>query len=213
MSSRTLGLVIAALTLLPVAANAQTVPDNHPCFSENPSQRVAGCTELIETPGIDSATRAHAFAMRALGYSLQAQYETAVRDYDAAIRLVPDFAIALNNRAWAKFKWGRSEAGLTDVEKSLRLDPFSHHAFDTRAHIRQAMGDADGAIADYEKAMVLGGTRFVKLYQCGLAMAKLYAGPADGVYTGEVKRALRLCVMSASCDPLPPDEDCRPTTS
>jgi tetratricopeptide (TPR) repeat protein len=204
-----LGLMLSALP----ATAQQVVPENHACFSDNMERRIAGCSELIATPGLDSTTLSHAYAMRALGYSLQAQYETAIRDYNTAIRMVPDFAVALNNRAWAYYKWGKSSNGMPDVEQSLRLDPTSYHAYDTRAHIHQSLGDASAAMRDYEKAMALGGQRFVRLYQCGLAMAKLYSGPTDGIYTAEVRRAMLVCVASPLCDPLPPDEDCRPTTS
>jgi tetratricopeptide (TPR) repeat protein len=202
-----------ALLALPASAQQVPVPDTHPCFSDNMDRRIAGCSELIATPGIDTATRSQAFAMRALGYSLLGQYETAIQDYNTAIRMMPDFAVALNNRAWAYFKWGKSSTGLPDVEKSLRLDPSSYHAYDTRAHIHQSLGDPAAAMRDYEKAMILGGQRFVKLYQCGLAMAKLYSGPTDGIYSAEMRRALQVCVNNPLCDPLPPDEDCRPTTS
>ena len=78
--------------------------------------------------------------MRALAYSLKGRYDTAIRDYDAAIAMKPDFAVALNNRAWAYFRWGRAATGLPDVERSLRISPTSAHALDTRAHIRQALG-------------------------------------------------------------------------
>ena len=202
----------AALSSPPVSA---TSAEEHPeCFGgDHGERRISGCTDLIQRPGIDAATRSEAFAMRALSYSLKGQYETAIRDYDQAIRIRPDFAIALNNRAWAYFKWGRGEHGLDDVERSLRLDPSSYHSFDTRAHIRQWMGDTTAAMRDYEIAMRLGGERFIKLYQCGLAQAKLYSGPADGRYTQEVRQALLACVQRRDCDPLPPDEDCQPTTS
>lgn len=207
------GALIVGLLLTALPASAQLVPDNHDCFSDNVERRISGCSELIATPGIDQYILSQAYAMRALGRSLQGQYETAIRDYDQAIRIAPDFAVALNNRAWAYFKWGRGADGLADVEKSLQLDPLSHHAYDTRAHILQALGDATAALRDYERAMSFGGARFIKLYQCGLAMAKLYSGPTNGIYSTEMRVALRACIESASCDPLPPDEDCRPTTS
>ena len=53
----------------------------------------------------------------------------------------PDFAVALNNRAWAYYRWGKAGTGLPDVEKSLELSPTSPHSLDTRAHIHQALGD------------------------------------------------------------------------
>ncbi len=187
--------------------------DDHDCFSSDNDRRIAGCTELIEQSGLAGQMLGSAYAMRALGYSLKGLYDTAIRDYDEAIRLVPDFAVALNNRAWAYFKSGRAEAGRPDVERSLQLQPTSPHAYDTRAHIRQATGDPSGALRDYEAAMRFGGERMIQLYQCGLAALGLYGGPIDGAYTVKLRRAMQACVTSRDCDPLPPDEECRAVTS
>ena len=151
--------------------------------------------------------------MRALAYSLKGRYDTAMRDYDVAIAMKPDFAVALNNRAWAYFRWGRAATGLPDVERSLQLSPTSPHALDTRAHIRQAMGDPQGALKDYDRAMWYGGTRMIKLYQCGLTEARLYNGEIDGIWRPELKAGAGAVRAHKACDPLPADEQCRAATS
>jgi hypothetical protein len=185
------------------------------CFTTTDNDaRLKACTEMIETPGIPPEILSHAYAMRALALSLQGRLEPAIRDYDVAIRLVPEFPVALNNRAWAYFRWGKLIEARVDVEASLRLDPTSPHALDTRAHVSQWEGRVDPAVRDYEQAMFFGGERMVKMYQCGLKAARVYDGPEDGLMTAEVKRSLRICVeMGSQCDPLPPDEDCRQPTS
>lgn len=187
--------------------------DGHDCFSSDNERRIPGCTELIERSGVTGQLLSSAYAMRALGYSLQGLYDTAIRDYDEAIRLMPDFAVALNNRAWAYYKSGRPQTGLPDVERSLQIQPTSPHAYDTRAHIRQVTGNTAGALHDYEAAMRFGGERMVQLYQCGLAALGLYGGPIDGAYTPALRSAMQACVARRSCDPLPPDEECRAATS
>jgi tetratricopeptide (TPR) repeat protein len=183
------------------------------CLSEDWNRRIAGCSAIIENPATQPTERAEAYAMRALALSLKGQYGEAIRDYDRAIAIVPSFAVALNNRAWAYFKWGQGPKGLADVERSLALNPLSEHTWDTRAHIRQVMGNFAGAFADYEQAVNLGGERMVKLYQCGLTAQGLYKGRIDGYYTDEVKTALRTCANSKTCDPLPADEECKDPTS
>lgn len=192
---------------------ASDAMDDHDCFSGDNEKRITGCTELIERPGLPQQLLSSAYAMRALGYSLKGEYDVAIQDYDAAIGLSPDFAVALNNRAWAYFKSGRPIEGLPDVERSLRVQPTSPHAYDTRAHIRQATGDPNGALRDYEAAMRFGGTHMIRLYQCGLAALSIYRGGIDGIYTVELRRAMQVCVARQDCDPLPPDEECRAVTS
>ena len=207
-------VLLAILGLVGTSLAALATDDVHECDSPETERRIKACTELIETPGIGLARLATAYANRALAYSLRAQYETSIRDYDQAIRLVPDFAVALNNRAWAYFKWGRLGPAMPDVQRSLQIDPMSPHSLDTRAHILQWQGEHAGALRDYDAAMIYGGSRMVKLYQCGLKMNKLYSGPTDGIVTADVRRAMRVCVEKGSdCDPLPPDEDCREATS
>ena len=195
--------------LLTVSTGAADPLTNHECFGKDTMRRIAGCTELLQRNGLDRVTRSTAYATRALALSLIGKYAEAIRDYDQAIRLMPVYPVALNNRAWAKFKLGRISAAEPDVEKSLGFDRTSPHAHDTRAHIRQHQGRTSEALRDYRIAMRLGGPRMIKLYQCGLQAHGLYLGPLTGILTESLKSALKECVKSKSCDPLPPDEECK----
>lgn len=208
-------LLGAVLVAGPAAAQVQSddPQDNHLCFGEDHAKHIDACTELLDQPGVAPALRSSAFAMRALGQSLLGKYAEAIADYDAAIQINPSFAVALNNRAWAFFKWGKAAQGLNDVERSIALDSMSPHSYDTRAHIMQASGNPVAAMADYDRAMFLGGLRMVRLYQCGLAAAGLYKGKPDGQTSPELRSAFLQCVAQLTCDPLPPDEECRAATS
>jgi tetratricopeptide (TPR) repeat protein len=204
---------VVLLAISPAAAQSEDNLDNHLCFGEDHAKHIDACSELLDQPGVGPGVRSSAFAMRALGQSLLGKYAEAIADYNAAIQINPSFAVALNNRAWAFFKWGKASQGLTDVERSLALDSMSPHSYDTRAHIMQAAGNTVAAMADYDRAMFLGGLRMVRLYQCGLAAAGLYKGKPDGQTSPELRSAFLQCVALLTCDPLPPDEECRAATS
>ena len=199
---------LACALAFPVAANPAG-----DCFSDDFGRRVEACSALIGSPGLSEADLALAYSARALAYSVQGQYDRAIPDYDASLKLDPNSAIALNNRAWAYFKSGQPERGATDVEKALALLPDSPHTLDTRAHILQSRGDSSKAMRDYESAMRFGGEHIVKLYQCGLQAHSLFDGEIDGLYTSTMRRALETCVATTGCDPLPADEECRKVTS
>lgn len=203
--------VLAGISLVaqPAVARADNMDG---CFGADHGSRIEACTQLLEEP-LSRVERSLAYAMRALAYSVRGDYAQALPDYDRAIELRPNFAVALNNRAWAHFKSGNVAQGFEDVERSLALSPQSAHALDTRAHLRQSEGDIQGALQDYKKAMRFGGARMVRLYQCGLQTAGYYAGPLSGLISSDLKAALETCVRSKSCDPLPPDEECRKLTS
>lgn len=206
-----LAVALALLVTLPsAAATADSATD---CFGEDIERRITGCTALIEQQDKSVGDLSFAYAMRALAYSLKGQYDIAIRDYDTAIDMRPDFAVALNNRAWAYFKWGKPDLGMPDVERSLALSPTSPHTLDTRAHIHQARGNVDAALRDYDRAMLFGGAKMIKLYQCGLTEQRLYSGEIDGTWRPELTQALEKCVRDRNCDPLPADEHCRAATS
>lgn len=183
------------------------------CLQGDGARRIRGCSQLLENPALPQEDRAMAFALRALSYSIQGDYDQSLMDYDEAIRLSPDFAAALNNRAWTYYKAGRAAEGMADVERSLVLSPWISNTHDTRAHINQALGRVNEAMVDYEFAMRIGGERIVKLYQCGLQAIGLYNGEIDGRNSVLLKRALETCVAQRDCDPLPADEECRKLTS
>lgn len=211
---RQAGLIAAVAIALAFASPARAdALQNHDCFGKDTMRRIAGCTELLQRPGLDPVTKATAYATRALALSLIGRYEDAIRDYDVALSIVPNYPVALNNRAWAKFKLGRIAEAEPDVEKSLRLDRTSPHAHDTRAHVRQWQGRPKEALRDYRVAMALGGPRMVKLYQCGLQAQGLYLGPLSGIITEALEKALAECVKTVRCDPLPPDEECKASVS
>ena len=207
------GIAVAALLATRAYAGPHQDCLENPQFTQDLVRGVAACTAVIENPAYPKNVITQAYAQRALAHSLQGDYAKAIADYDRAIEMFPNFAIALNNRAWALFRSGQPEKGLPDVEKSLRLNPFSGHSFDTRAHIRQWMGDQAGALADYERAIQLDGERMIRLYQCGLGEAGLFKGAQDGKDSPDFRAALKQCVQRQKCDPLPADEHCRPRTS
>ncbi len=212
-ASRRTTAIAALLVLVGTGALAASADPAIDCLSGDNDRRISGCSALIETPGLPADQLSLAHGLRALAYSLKGLFDKALADYDKAIALNPDFAVALNNRAWAYYKLRRIPEGADDIERALRLAPGSPFALDTRAHIRHAQGDATGALADYELAMRYGGDRIVRLYQCGLRSQGLYFGALDGIYSSSVRRAMHTCVETSGCDPLPPDEDCRPTVS
>lgn len=57
---------------------------------------------------------------------------TALSDYDAALKLDPNFALTYNNRAVLYGKMGERKKALADYETALRLDPGNENAADGR---------------------------------------------------------------------------------
>ena len=68
------------------------------------------------------------------------RYQEALRDFDKAIELKPDYTLAYNNRGVTYFKMKRYDEALRDFERSLALDPnnaqFSTNRADTCRKLR-----------------------------------------------------------------------------
>ena len=94
---RTWTILLCSLALLGVAHVARAAEEVHPCDGPDLEQRITACSALIETPDADPKRRATAYANRAFAYSIRGEFQTAIDDYDAAIAMFPQFAVALNN--------------------------------------------------------------------------------------------------------------------
>jgi tetratricopeptide (TPR) repeat protein len=217
-----------ALVTVTASMDRATAQEWYGCYRSEPDLKVAGCTKLIETPGIGPVSLAEAFVRRAYGYDKLGQYQHAIHDLDEVIRIlaqyavaesasatgpVPDatkyIAIAYNNRADAYLKLGKPSQGLSDAEKAVQFVPREPHFSATRGVAKQALGDQQGAIRDHDMAMTRGGARWIKHYQCGLRQARLYHGPLDGTISPELQTALHVCVdKGSSCDPFSTDPEC-----
>ena len=97
---------MAAVLAFGAAALATVDDPTLDCLSEDNGRRISGCSAMIDTPGLPDDQRSLAYGMRALAYSLLGIFDKALADYDEALKIKPDFPLALNNRAWAYFKLG-----------------------------------------------------------------------------------------------------------
>lgn len=197
--------VLAVLTALLAGpgARASSIDD---CRSTDPNTAIRACTALIESGTFRGLELNSLYFARALSYYRKGDFDRSIADYDFIIREDSSNAVAINNRAWSNYRAGRPAKGVDDIEWSLRLDPDNPHSLDTRAHISQALGNAGSALRDYERAIAVGGSRIVKLYQCGLQERGLYNGHINGFYNEATKAAMETCVRDRKCDPLPADE-------
>ena len=204
------GLALAALRSAPRVRADDAVS----CFGEDIEGRIAGCTALIERRDSSVAEMSAVYAMRALAYSLKGQYATAIGDYDTAITMRPDFAVALNNRAWAYFRWGKAATGLPDVEKSLQLSPTSAaFARYPRAH-PPGPGRAAGGAARLHQGDVLRRRADDQALPVRADRSRpLHRRGRRRLAARSCRTRSRPACSDKACDPLPADEHCRAATS
>ena len=79
----------------------------------------------------------------------------AIADYDQAIALKPNDAVAYNSRGNARRTQGDLAGAIADYDQAIALKPDDAVAYNSRGNARRTQGDLAGAIADYDQAIAL----------------------------------------------------------
>jgi tetratricopeptide (TPR) repeat protein len=117
-----------------------------------------------------------AYYYRGLAFENMARIDSALKDYDTATAIDPNFRDAFIGRGTALEKMGRFDSAVENLNRAIALGP-SYEAYFNRGIILEKMGQIDKAIADYLSAIALNPSR----YDAYLAAARSYgkAGSFD----------------------------------
>ncbi|MEE3719197.1 tetratricopeptide repeat protein [Tumidithrix elongata RA019] len=103
-------------------------------------------------------------------------YRGAIEDFNRAISLNPNNAIAYNYRSLSHSELGDLEEAIQDCNKALEIDPEYALAYFNRAGYRTGKNDLNGALEDYDRAIQAKGD----LGRKGrLRLADIYANRGD----------------------------------
>lgn len=112
-------------------------------------QRIAACTQAIESRQWAGRRAAWAYSNRAVAHAALGAYINAFDDHEKAIKLDPASATARNNKANAHARFREYARALDEYSAAIRLRPGYVSAHFNRAGVLVALGrDADAA-ADY----------------------------------------------------------------
>jgi tetratricopeptide (TPR) repeat protein len=81
--------------------------------------------------------------------------EGAIADYDQAIRLNPQLAVAYYNRGITRYNKRDVDGAIADYDQAIRLNPRYADAYNNRGLARYSTGNVDTAMADYVQAIRL----------------------------------------------------------
>ncbi len=87
--------------------------------------------------------------------ALKGDIPAAIRDFDRAIAIKPDYAEAYSSRGFQKQDAGNLNEALADFNKAISLNPATSGAYEGRGIIRTYGGDLIGALADFNKSIEL----------------------------------------------------------
>jgi len=101
----------------------------------------------------DAPARARAEMARGMSQMGPGKYDQAIRSFDRAIEIWPEFAEAYLYRAVAEHGSGQGAAALADLDKALDLDPNLTRAYNERGLIYLENADPKKAIGDFNRSI------------------------------------------------------------
>jgi tetratricopeptide (TPR) repeat protein len=125
------------------------------CGKATGREGIDACTRVIASGETGSRGRAVAFYNRGQDWFHAGEYDRAIADFDAAIRLNPASAWTLNNRGTAWYFKGDPDRAFADFDAAVQRDPEYARAWHNRGEVRRDKGNFNGAVADYGKAIEL----------------------------------------------------------
>ena len=147
--------VLAATLAAAFSASAQTDQQIAWCNGEDNAaheQSISGCTAMIQSGAYGGEELAIIFDNRGIAYFKDGQLESAIQDYDQAIRLRPNFLSALISRGFAYLKMKNYGSAIAAFDAALEAYPENAPALYGRALAQRADGDAIEANAEIAAA-------------------------------------------------------------
>ena len=167
--------------------------------STRPEQVIQTCSKLLNAKGGNDEARAAALLSRGNMYRRTRQFNLALADYDAALRLDANSAALYTSRGNAWRGKRDYERALADHDAAIKLDHNYAEAFSNRGNVHSDRRDYDRAIADYDKAVELKPDYAIAFYNRGLAWkAKGDRARAAADYREALKNDAKLSQAAAA---------------
>ncbi len=159
------------------------------CAGDNPDIAIASCTAAVQSGQLNTYGLSVNFCNRGRAFHSKGQHDRAIQDYDQAIRLDANYALAFNGRGTAYSDKGQYDRAIQDYNQAIRLKPNDAGAFGNRGLAYLKLGQVAAAKADYTRAVELSPKSAFLRYGRGVAEMRL-SDPISG--RQDIKDALHL---------------------
>jgi tetratricopeptide (TPR) repeat protein len=112
-------------------------------------------TRCIDGSGLNTKTRAIAHNNRGVAHYAKGHRDKAIADYDMALSIDPDYAMAFANRGNAYLTGGNFDQAMRDFDTAIALDPEFGLAYSNRCWLFGLLGRAEEALAACDESLRL----------------------------------------------------------
>ena len=145
-----------AIVLLSTASMAATQRDFAECQQPGDLDRgIAACTRVLGDRSIGISGAAAVLANRAIFFTAKGDLDSALGDYNEALRLNPNNSITHNGRGSVWRAKGDLDRAFNDFSEAIRLNPNNGKAYGNRGQIYRLRGELDRALADQDQQLRL----------------------------------------------------------
>jgi tetratricopeptide (TPR) repeat protein len=138
---------------------AAAADDRETCKTASGDTAIAACTRAIESKKYAKKkfkrTLSLLYTNRGVEYEIKKDFDHAVADHGAAIKVDPKNWAAYNNRGNAYAGKGDYDHAIADYDMAVKLNPKYAEAFYNRGLAKRKKGDATAADADIAQAKEL----------------------------------------------------------
>lgn len=137
-----------------VRAAAATAGDGDLCDHSalDPDAAIPACTRLLESAGVEPYA-AGFYNNRGVAKVRKGDFDSAIRDFDAALDKNPNFADAMKNRGIVHKVQGDFNGAIADFSRAIRVNEKSPDLFNLRGSALLDKEEYDRAIADFDQAI------------------------------------------------------------
>jgi len=119
--------------------------------AQGSDENISSLTAVIERNPSDP----EAYNVRGSAYGRGGKYQEALRDFDKALQLRPNFYQAYANRALIHRFLGDQASALADYNRSIQLNPSYDAAYIGRGNLYRKAGRVQEAFSDFQRAIQL----------------------------------------------------------
>jgi tetratricopeptide (TPR) repeat protein len=127
--------------------------------SINPAAQINDKKSMIDGPAAINpdakGEAAAAFNARGDAYNGKGQFDQAIKEFNQAIKLAPNFAEAFSGRGMAYKGKGQFDQAINEFDHAIKLNPKIAEGFSGRDDAYSAKGQIDRGIQDYDQAIKL----------------------------------------------------------